>query len=145
MKKTANSTEETKKLAKATAGSLKGSQTLGLIGDLGAGKTVFVQGLAEALGIKKQVISPTFNLMKIYEIKKTGPIKKLIHVDAYRLTNGQELLEIGLDEYFNQSDCLVVIEWADKVRDILPAGSLILNFAEGQTENQRIIEIKTED
>lgn len=135
-----NSAEETKKLASETAHSLKGGEVLGLVGDLGAGKTVFVQGLAETLGIKEIVNSPTFVLMKVYQVSnQQSAISKLIHVDAYRLSNSQELKDIGLDEYLAQKDSVVIIEWADKVKDLLPPGSLMIEFKAGPVENQRIV------
>ncbi|HLC64102.1 MAG TPA: tRNA (adenosine(37)-N6)-threonylcarbamoyltransferase complex ATPase subunit type 1 TsaE [Patescibacteria group bacterium] len=128
-----NNPKETKKLAATIASKLKGGAVIGLAGELGAGKTVFVQGLAEALGVKGQVNSPTFVLMKVYG--------QLVHVDAYRLSDSSELREIGLEEYFNK-DRVVVIEWADKVKDILPEGSMMIEFKMGENENQREIEVK---
>lgn len=144
-----NSSEETKELAQKLAKDLQGGEVLGLIGNLGAGKTVFTQGLAEELGIKEIVNSPTFVLMKIYAISnkqkatsdKRLAISKLIHVDAYRINNPEELLDIGLDEYFNNKDYLVVIEWADKIKKILPLNSIIINF-DIRNKNQREITIQ---
>lgn len=145
---------ETKSLAGKIAAKLKGGETIGLIGELGAGKTVFVQGLAEGLGIKETVNSPTFVLMKVYSIIKseagsrkpdsrltTSHLRNLIHVDCYRLNDSQELKDIGLEEYLNRKDTVVVIEWADKVKEILPPDAMIINFKEGENENQRIIEL----
>lgn len=141
---------ETKKLAAKTVKQLKGGEVLGLIGDLGSGKTVFVQGMAKALGVKKTVNSPTFVLMKIYETPvlrqggrhTTYDIRNLVHVDAYRIDNYQELLDIGSGEYLNKKDSVVVIEWADKVKKILSKSSLIINFQLGKKNNERIITIK---
>ena len=134
-----NSQEETINLAKEYITTLKGN-VLGLIGDLGTGKTVFTQGLAKELGVKEIVKSPTFVLMKVYDTNHKV-IKKLVHVDAYRLTNAQELIDIGLTEYLNKKDTLVVIEWADKVKDFLPKETIMINFKEGNNINQRIINI----
>jgi len=137
-----NSAAETKKLASEILGLLKGGEVLGLIGELGAGKTVFVQGLAEALGIKEIVNSPTFVLMKIYQASnQQSAINKLIHVDAYRLSDSQELKDIGLDEYLSQKGTLVIIEWADKVKDLLPQNLLMIKFELGHNESQRIIHV----
>lgn len=136
--KYANNLEETKNIAQALADGFKGGEVVGLIGDLGAGKTTFVQFLALALGVKEKVNSPTFVLMKVYNTSN-DKIKKLIHVDAYRLNHSDELKNIGLTEYFNKPDCLVVIEWADKVKDLLPKSALLLNFKEGTEDSQRII------
>lgn len=125
-------------LAQELAKDLIGGEVLGLVGDLGSGKTVFVQGLAKALGVKEAVSSPTFVLMKSYATKKG---KYLIHVDAYRLTASDQLADIGLAEYFGRPDSIVVIEWADQVADFLPPGSMIIKFKEGKDESDRIIEI----
>lgn len=131
---------ETKELAAKIIKHLKGGTVLGLIGELGSGKTVFVQGLAKALGVKQTVNSPTFVLMKIYDLRKAlHDIRHLVHVDAYRINNYQELLDVGLGEYLNKKDTLVAIEWADKVKKILPKKTLYINF---QIKNQqRIITI----
>jgi len=137
-----NSAAETKKLASAISGLLKGGEVLGLVGDLGAGKTVFVQGLAEALGIKETVNSPTFVLMKAYQVSsQQTTVSRLIHVDAYRLSDSQELKDIGLNEYLSQKDTVVILEWADKVKDILPQKSLMIKFEFGHNESQRIIHV----
>lgn len=131
---------ETKSLAAKIAKHLKGSEVLGLIGELGSGKTVFIQGLAEALGVRKTVNSPTFILMKIYDLRKAiDDIRQLVHVDAYRINNYRELLDIGLGEYLNKKNNLVVIEWADKVKKILPKNSILIYFLYGSKPNQRII------
>jgi len=136
-----NSLDETKLLAKDFVKNLKGGEVLGLVGDLGTGKTVFVQGLAEALGVKEIVNSPTFVLMKIYTIRDTRyVIRNLVHIDAYRLDSFDQLKEIGIEEYLNQKDCVVVIEWADKVPSIrnYPKYQKII-FKEGKSSEERVI------
>jgi len=142
---------ETKKLAAKIVKHLKGGTVLGLIGDLGSGKTVFVQGLAKALGVKKTVNSPTFVIMKIYDIRESRianrdsriTIRQLIHVDAYRINNYQELLDIGLGEYLNKKDNLVVIEWADRVSEIKKSPNYWeIKFSIGKNDKTRIIKIK---
>lgn len=117
----------TRSFAQKLIAKLKGGETLCLVGDLGSGKTAFVKGLAQGLRIKKIITSPTFVLMKVYAAGDQK-IKTLVHVDAYRLTSGQELLAIGLADYLGQKDTLVVIEWADRVRDVWPLGSKIIKF-----------------
>lgn len=134
---------ETKELAAKIVKHLKSGIVLGLVGDLGSGKTVFVQGLAKALGVKKTVNSPTFVLMKIYELRKAlHDIRHLVHVDAYRINNYQELLDIGLGEQINKKDSVVVIEWADKIKKLLPKKSLLIFFQLSKKTNERIIKIK---
>ena len=90
-----------------------------LIGDLGVGKTVFTKGFAAGLGISEPVNSPTFTILQIYE---DGRIP-LYHFDVYRIAEPEEMEEIGSDEYFyGEGVCL--IEWADLIGDIIPAGAI---------------------
>lgn len=133
---------ETKKLAITLANSLKGGEVIGLVGQLGVGKTTFVQFLALALGVKEKVLSPTFVLMKVYNTTN-AKIRTMVHADAYRLNNSAELKNIGLEEYLGRNDSVVLIEWADKVKDILPKDALIISFKEGVEKNQRIVRIIT--
>ena len=114
------SEHKTRLIAKRFAQRLTGGDVLGLIGNLGAGKTVFVKGLAAGLGIKKNIASPTFVLMKIYPIPGPRQIKFLVHVDACRIKSSKDLLAVGAQEYFNRPDTVVAIEWADKIKKILP-------------------------
>jgi len=140
MKYTTTSAGETLALAKKVADSLKGGEVIALSGDLGAGKTTFAKGLARALKIKKPVTSPTFVLMKIYPTK--GKIKKLVHIDCYRLTGPQDIEAIGAPEYFNQSDTITVIEWPEKVKAALPKKTIVIKFKIEKNINKRIIIIQ---
>ncbi len=120
--------KETFALGKNLGKSLKGGELIALIGNLGAGKTVFTQGVAKGLGVTKQVNSPTFVIMKIYNTnKKNKAIKNLCHVDAYRITTMNELNSLGLDEYINSNESVVVIEWADKLKR-LPKKTQFVKF-----------------
>lgn len=123
----------TQDLAKKLLTKLSGGEVLALEGDLGAGKTTFTQGLAKALGIKDKVTSPTFVLLKIYQAKHPR-IKQLVHIDAYRLNNATDLEAVGWQDYLNR-DTLVVIEWADKVREALPRNTKWIKF--GLLEDER--------
>jgi len=133
--------EETKQIAAALAHNFQGGEVLGLTGNLGAGKTNFVQGLAKCLDIKKQVNSPTFVLIKLYPTKNKK-IKLLVHIDCYRLNQPEELLSFGIEEYLNDKRCLTVIEWADKIEKILPEKTIWIKFKLGKNIEEREIEIK---
>ncbi|MFA5188117.1 MAG: tRNA (adenosine(37)-N6)-threonylcarbamoyltransferase complex ATPase subunit type 1 TsaE [Patescibacteria group bacterium] len=112
--------KDTNQLAAKIARKLKGGEIIALEGDLGAGKTTFVKGLAKAFGIKQHVTSPTFVLMKVYECRiPKSEISNLVHVDCYRLDEPQELFYLGIEEYLNKPDTVVVIEWADKISNYL--------------------------
>jgi len=124
-----NSSKATKEFAKKFISRLNSQRVLGLAGNLGAGKTVFVQGLAEGLGIKETVNSPTFVLMKIYQSRNSKlKIQNLVHIDAYRIKNPNELVDIGLTEYFDDPKSLVVIEWADKIKKLLPQEAITIKI-----------------
>lgn len=114
MRYISNSYEETSKIAEQFANSLNGGEVVAMYGDLGAGKTAFVQGVARALGIKSHVTSPTFTIVNEYE----GRLK-LYHFDVYRISDSEEMYEIGYDEYI-ESEGVCIIEWAELIEDILP-------------------------
>lgn len=101
----------------------KKAKILALSGELGAGKTTLTQELANQLGIKENIISPTFVIMKIYNINSTSKyyshFKKLIHIDAYRLDSHKELLKIGWSELIGDKDNLIIIEWPERVENCL--------------------------
>ncbi len=115
MKHLTKTEKETYELGKKLSKSLRGGEVIGLIGDLGTGKTAFSKGIAAGLGVKNTVTSPTFVIMKIYEGKK-----KLVHIDAYRLTSYEDLRAIGIEDYLNRKDTVIVIEWADRLKGELP-------------------------
>ena len=117
--------EAMQRLADTFSKSLKGGECVALVGDLGAGKTTFVQGLAKALGVKERVTSPTFVYMHVH---KTARDFLFVHVDAYR-GDADTLREIGLHEYLADPKAVVVIEWADKVQELLPEDVVRLEFA----------------
>ncbi len=116
--------EETQTLAAELAAGLKAqinqATVLGLFGDLGAGKTAFVQGLARALGIGERVASPTFVIEKIYQIPVGSDFGRLIHIDAYRLKGSQELIQLGFNQLIKDPRNLIIIEWPEMVADLLP-------------------------
>ena len=109
----------------------KPGSTFCLTGDLGAGKTTLVRGIARALNIKSVVQSPTFNIMKVY----FDGNRPLIHIDAYRLADVNT--DIGLDEYIAYETGITVIEWPEFIKDLLPENAIEVNIrhAEGDTRN----------
>lgn len=123
-----NKIEDTQNIAKEIAHTLKGGEILAFTGDLGAGKTTFCQALAKELGVKHNVNSPTFVIMKIYPVENGSPIKNLVHIDAYRINSFSDLEAIGATEYFSREDSVVLIEWAEKIRNSLKDTHILLNF-----------------
>lgn len=109
-----NSPKETENIAKAFAKKLKPGDVVTLDGDLGAGKTAFTQGLAKGLGVSDYVSSPTFTIINCY----SGRLP-VYHFDVYRIEDSDEMYDIGFDEYVG-GDGVSVIEWAEKIKDILP-------------------------
>lgn len=98
-----------------------------LKGDLGSGKTTFVQALARELGVKSHVTSPTFVLMKKYKINYNN-FKQLIHIDAYRLSSGQDLLGLGWGDIVSEPENLIVVEWPERVADLFVGTEQQINF-----------------
>ncbi|HCC23846.1 TPA: tRNA (adenosine(37)-N6)-threonylcarbamoyltransferase complex ATPase subunit type 1 TsaE [Candidatus Falkowbacteria bacterium] len=109
-----NSEQETFDFGRNLASELKGGEVFLLQGNLGAGKSVLVRGVASGLGITKQITSPTFVIMKVYDVFNHATIKKLVHIDAYRV-EAVDLFQIGLEEYLNHPETVVFIEWGEKV------------------------------
>ena len=135
-----NSPEETTELGNKIAQSSKPGSTFCLTGDLGAGKTTLVRGIAKALNIKSVVQSPTFNIMKIY----FDGSKPLIHIDAYRLADVDT--DIGLDEYIGYETGLTVIEWPDYIKDLIPENASTISIINmGETKRQITIESQDEN
>lgn len=128
-----NSSLKTKNLGSNFAKQLKSGDVVLLYGDLGAGKTTFVQGVAQGLGITDRILSPTFVLIRQYEIPRPSPLLKgegddrkssrqartinLYHVDLYRIEKQMEIEGLGLEEVVNEDGSIAVIEWADRLSD----------------------------
>jgi tRNA threonylcarbamoyladenosine biosynthesis protein TsaE len=113
-----------------------------LYGDLGSGKTTFIQGLAKGLGIKKRVISPTFMLIRMYQQEhRTKCIEqRFYHIDLYRINKVGEAKGLGLEEIFNEPKAIIAIEWAERIKEILPKKRIDIYF-DYVSENQRKINI----
>lgn len=136
MKVVTKSSEETKQLARKLVKKITTGTTLCLYGDLGSGKTTFTQGLAEYFGIKR-IISPTFVLMRNYQLTK---IKMLYHIDLYRLDSIEEIKNLGIEEIMQNKNNIVVIEWADKMKELLPKNRIDIYF-KYVSDNEREISI----
>lgn len=126
------SAEETASWAKAFAARLKPDDVVLLTGDLGAGKTTFVQGLARGLGSTDLVQSPTYVYLQIYE--GSFPI---FHFDLYRLVSSDDFLALGFEEFFNKKG-ISLIEWPERIRTILPENAIRLEIR-SLSENERMI------
>ncbi len=129
---------ETHRLAGDILTRLQPGAVLALHGELGSGKTCFVQGLARALGIRRPVNSPTFTLVNEYP----GAMP-LFHIDLYRIGSAREALDLGLDEYLHGGRGVTAIEWAERVQDLLPCGTVHLFFRVGNEPDERVIRIGT--
>ena len=125
---TTDSAAQTRALAAELAAALPADATLALHGDMGVGKTTFVQGLAHGLGVSEQVTSPTFAIYSVYK----GASCRLVHLDAYRLENDRQLEPLLLEEFLISPYCLAV-EWPEKTGAWLPkdAWHLTLSIVEG--------------
>ena len=144
---TTRSAAETKKIASRLAKEIAATacdhaRVIALSGNLGAGKTTFVQGFARALGVHERIQSPTFVLMKIYSLKRRKHIKHLVHIDAYRIESLREIEHLGLRELLNDKDAVIIIEWADRIKKILPKDVILLEFVHGNNKSERVIKIK---
>jgi len=138
MRMISRSDKQTFNFAKNFSKRLKGGEVIGLIGNLGAGKTIFTKGLAAGLGIIKNITSPTFVLMRVYPVKSRR-IKQLVHIDAYRVKSARDLTAIGADEYFGRPDTITAIEWADKIKKILPKTAKFVKIIYQQNNLRQII------
>lgn len=118
---------------------------VGLSGELGAGKTTFTKVLGKELGVKRMIISPTFILERDYSIPKTNPISKryttMIHIDAYRLTEHDEMFATHLQSLFANQKNIVLIEWPERIKGLVPKGATYMTFAH-KTETSRHVHIK---
>ena len=116
----------------------KSALVLALAGELGAGKTAFAQGFLRGIGVKKKIASPTFVLIKNYKLKIKN-YKLAYHIDCYRIHKPEELLRLGLKEILNNSQNIVLIEWPERIKKILPKNSVCLKFEHAEKINERKI------
>ena len=138
-----NSEKQTINLGKKIARQIRPGAVLGLVGELGAGKTQFVKGLAQGLGIKKHITSPTFVLIKNYPLPASRQgINNLIHIDCYRLSGWRALVDLGWHELIHNPHNIIVVEWADNIQEIMPQQTRWIKFIATQKENERKIILK---
>ncbi len=123
----------TKKPALRRGRSKKKSFVIGLKGKLGSGKTTFIQGFAKGLGIKEKILSPTFVIMKKFN--------NFYHIDCYRVQKTKELLDLGFKEIISNPENIVAVEWADKIKRIMPKNTFWIKF-EFVNETVRKITLK---
>jgi tRNA threonylcarbamoyladenosine biosynthesis protein TsaE len=144
------SSRETKTLAAVLAekalkarGHRRTAKVLALQGDLGAGKTTFVQGFLKAMGVRGRVTSPTFVLMKRFSmpsaVAKRTRVKSAYHIDAYRFRKPNEAAALGLKEVFADPEAVVLVEWPERLKEILPRGAGKIRFRHGRAGNERVI------
>jgi tRNA threonylcarbamoyladenosine biosynthesis protein TsaE len=130
------STDETLELARAVGELLRPGDVVSLVGELGAGKTVFARGVARALGVTELVVSPTFTIVREYE----GRVP-LVHVDVYRIDAVQELHDLGFEEVV-RDDAVTVVEWGDMIDGLLPGDRLDIRLTPGAADDERVVEIE---
>ncbi len=138
------STPQTKKLGKEFAQKILGTKqrkkclVLAMEGELGSGKTTFLQGFAKGLGIKGKILSPTFVIMRKFEIRnsksetnskfKIKKFKTFYHIDCYRIKSPKEILNLGFKKIISDPQNIIAIEWADRVKSILPNPVIKVKF-----------------
>jgi len=132
---TTNTAKETKDVGFFLASEIKkshldmrGALVIALEGDLGGGKTTFTQGFAKGLGIRGKILSPTFVIMKSCIIPGNSAFKKFIHIDAYRTKKPQEILNLGWKDLLKEDKSIILVEWADKIKKILPKSYIRISF-----------------
>ncbi|CAA9266160.1 MAG: tRNA threonylcarbamoyladenosine biosynthesis protein TsaE [uncultured Acidimicrobiales bacterium] len=130
------SVDDTRRLAAGLAPLARAGDVILLAGELGAGKTAFVQGFARAMGVDEHVTSPTFTLMHTY----SGRLQ-LLHVDVYRLDHLQEIIDLGLAELVD-ADAVALIEWGDMAEPVLPADFLEVRIEYGKDDDERAFSLR---
>ncbi|HON21912.1 MAG TPA: tRNA (adenosine(37)-N6)-threonylcarbamoyltransferase complex ATPase subunit type 1 TsaE, partial [Candidatus Paceibacterota bacterium] len=138
-----NSSKETKKLGKYFVSQilkilpLDKALVISLTGELGSGKTTFIQGMSEGLKIKAQINSPSFVIMKKFDLL-FREVKSFYHFDLWRITK-KDLLDLGFEEILKDPSNIVVLEWAEKAQDILPKDSISIEFKHLSLNQRKII------
>ena len=132
-----HSPEETRALGERLAGAIGPGTVVAFTGDLGAGKTAFISGMARGLGIEERVTSPTFTIVNEYE----GGRLPLFHFDMYRLGSADELFHIGWEDYLARGG-VCAVEWSENVAEAIEDDAVRVDIARGEDENSRVIHIE---
>lgn len=131
------SLERTQEVAKEVLQSLVDTNVLTLYGNLGSGKTTFAQGIGRAVGLTQKMISPTFVIVRSYDIHyKT--FKKLYHIDLYRIDNPDEVIDLGVVDFMKDKENLLIIEWAEKMGEYVPEERVDIMFEYAGKEERKI-------
>ena len=123
-----NNIDDTIDFAISFSKSIKKPVVIALIGDLGSGKTFFTKEVCKYFGVEDEVVSPTFNIIKTYDIKRNSKLKHINHFDVYRIKSEEELLDIGFDDYIYDQNSINIIEWADLIQNSLPENTIYIIF-----------------
>jgi tRNA threonylcarbamoyladenosine biosynthesis protein TsaE len=120
----------------------KKALVFGLRGDLGGGKTTFLQGFAKGLGIKEKILSPTFVILKRFKLSNCtiAQFSNFYHIDCYRIRKPKEILELGFKEIISSPQNIVAVEWAERIKKIMPRGNISIEFS-FINEKKRKIEV----
>ena len=124
--------KKTQSLGEQFAKKLIGGEVVALYGDLGGGKTTFTQGIAKGLGIKQRIISPTFVIVRSYKIKN------FYHIDLYRIENKRDIEGLGIEDILKNPENIVVVEWAERLGDLLPKKRIDVSFEYLDEEKRKI-------
>ena len=132
--------EETEAFGLALAKRLKAGDIIAMTGNLGAGKTTLTKSIAAGLGIEEMVNSPTFTIVQEYR----GGRLPLYHIDVYRVSDPDELFEIGYEDYFF-GDGVCVVEWANQIEELMPEYTIWIDISYGKQEEERIYRVRGKD
>jgi tRNA threonylcarbamoyladenosine biosynthesis protein TsaE len=143
IKYTTNNLKQTQEIGKELASEIlnyknnNSAIVVGLSGNLGAGKTTFLQGFAKGLGIKEKILSPTFVIQKRFSVKKKNFIN-FYHIDCYRLKSFKDILELDYKEIIKNPKNIIAIEWPEKMRKLLPKNTILIKFKYTNKKNREI-------
>ena len=141
-----NKESETRVIAKNFAKTLKTKKrgrnalVIGLMGELGAGKTTFIKSFTRSMGVRKKITSPTFIIFRRFKINNKS-FANIFHIDAYRIKGKNELSAVGIEKILESPSNIVLVEWADMIKKVLPKTTIWVKFKYGKERNERTITI----